>query len=79
MEYAQGSSLDPSYNARQYGANYHLLNTIAEYKTFVTNGKTRLRKYFRSKYCSHSTVAEEFENLITDAFNTFPDIDAEKI
>ncbi|MGM9747762.1 MAG: DNA adenine methylase, partial [Candidatus Cryptobacteroides sp.] len=23
--------LDPPYNARQYGANYHLLNTIAEY------------------------------------------------
>ena len=59
--------LDPPYNARQYGANYHLLNTIAEYKPFVPNGKTGLRKYFRSKYCSHSTVAEEFENLIRNA------------
>ena len=43
--------LDPPYNARQYGANYHLLNTIAEYKTFEPKGKTGLRTYSRSKYC----------------------------
>jgi len=59
--------LDPPYNTRQYGANYHLLNTIAEYKSFEPNGKTGLRKYVRSKYCSANTVKEEFENLIRNA------------
>ena len=59
--------LDPPYNARQYGANYHLLNTIAEYKPFIPIGKTGLRKYTRSKYCSASFVKAEFENLIKNA------------
>lgn len=59
--------LDPPYNSRQYGANYHLLNTIAEYKPFVPQGKTGLRKYSRSKYCSASTVKTEFEELIKNA------------
>lgn len=59
--------LDPPYNARQYGANYHLLNTIAEYKKFMPKGKTGLRDYFKSKYCSASTVKNEFENLIKNA------------
>lgn len=59
--------LDPPYNSRQYGANYHLLNTIAEYKPFVPQGKTGLPKYARSKYCSSSTVKTEFEKLIKNA------------
>ena len=59
--------LDPPYNSRQYGANYHLLNTIAEYKPFVPKGKTGLREYTRSKYCSVSSVKEEFESLIKNA------------
>lgn len=59
--------LDPPYNSRQYGANYHLLNTIAEYKPFVPKGKTGLRQYKKSKYCSAVTVKEEFENLIKEA------------
>lgn len=59
--------LDPPYNSRQYGANYHLLNTIAEYKDFEPQGKTGLRSYIRSKYCSSNTVVEEFENLIKNA------------
>lgn len=59
--------LDPPYNSRQYGANYHMLNTIAEYKPFVPQGKTGLRKYSRSKYCSASTVKDEFEKLIKNA------------
>ena len=59
--------LDPPYNARQYGANYHLLNTIAEYKKFVPKGKTGLREYNKSLYCSTSTVANEFEELIKNA------------
>ena len=56
--------LDPPYNA---GANYHLLNTIAEYKPFEPKGKTGLRDYTKSKYCSAVTVKEEFEELVKNA------------
>ena len=59
--------LDPPYNARQYGANYHLLNTIAEYKDFEPKGKTGLREYNKSNYCSKSAVIDSFEGLIADA------------
>lgn len=59
--------LDPPYNSRQYGANYHLLNTIAEYDEFIPKGKTGLREYSRSKYCSKITVEQEFEDLIQQA------------
>ena len=41
--------LDPPYNHRQYGANYHLLNTIALYDNFVPSGTTGLRPYQTSK------------------------------
>lgn len=59
--------LDPPYNSRQYGANYHLLNTIAEYKPFIPKGKTGLRSYSRSMYCGKKTVLSSFEDLIRDA------------
>jgi adenine-specific DNA-methyltransferase len=59
--------MDPPYNERQYGANYHLLNTIAEYKPFVPKGKTGLRVYSKSKYCSKNTVKSEFESFIRNA------------
>lgn len=59
--------LDPPYNARQYGANYHLLNTIAEYKPFVPKGKTGLREYLKSSYCGRKTVLSSFESLIRAA------------
>jgi len=56
--------LDPPYNARQYGANYHLLNTIALYDNFIPKGKTGLRDYIKSDYCSKVKVEEAFEELI---------------
>ena len=59
--------LDPPYNARQYGANYHLLNTIAKKDTFVPKGKTGLRTYSKSAFCSKVKVAESFEKLIETA------------
>jgi adenine-specific DNA-methyltransferase len=59
--------LDPPYNERQYGANYHLLNTIALYDTFIPNGKTGLRSYYRSPYCQKGKVAGVFEDLIRNA------------
>ncbi len=59
--------LDPPYNTRQYGANYHLLNTIAKYDRFIPQGKTGLRQYERSAYCSKNEIASEFEDLIKHA------------
>lgn len=59
--------LDPPYNARQYGANYHLLNTIAVYDNFEPIGKTGLRAYNKSQYCSKRLVIEAFEELIKNA------------
>ncbi len=59
--------LDPPYNARQYGANYHVLNTIAKKDTFVPRGKTGLRSYKKSAFCSKNEVATAFEELIKQA------------
>lgn len=59
--------LDPPYNARQYGANYHVLNTIALYDEFLPKGKTGLRNYNKSQYCSKLSVKEAFEELIKEA------------
>lgn len=60
--------LDPPYNQRQYGANYHLLNTIALYDRFKPQGKTGLRPdYRKSDYCSRSKVAEAFDALLAAA------------
>jgi adenine-specific DNA-methyltransferase len=59
--------LDPPYNARQYGANYHLLTTIAKYDVFEPKGKTGLRDYYRSSYCKKNEVKNSFEELIKNA------------
>ena len=59
--------LDPPYNTRQYGANYHLLNTIAKYDNFVPKGKTGLPNYIKSDYCSKNKVKQAFEVLIKKA------------
>lgn len=56
--------LDPPYNAREYGANYHLLNTIALYDNFTPKGKTGLREYEKSNWCKKAKVASELETLI---------------
>lgn len=63
--------LDPPYNTRQYGANYHLLNTIARYDFFVPRGKTGLRTYKKSQFCSKSTVSKTFDNLLDNAQFTY--------
>jgi len=59
--------LDPPYNARQYGANYHILNTIAKYDDFMPNGKTGLRKYQRSDWCRRNKVENVFDDLLKNA------------
>jgi adenine-specific DNA-methyltransferase len=59
--------MDPPYNERQYGANYHLLNTIAEYKTFSPKGKTGMRTYEKSRYCNKAYIKDELESLVKNA------------
>lgn len=59
--------LDPPYNSRQYGANYHLLNTIAKYDNFTPKGKTGLRTYEKSKFCSKNLINNSFDELIKNA------------
>lgn len=59
--------LDPPYNVRQYGANYHILNIISEYKPLVFKGKTGIHRYRRSRYCSRVKVFPAFEELIAQA------------
>jgi len=59
--------MDPPYNHRQYGANYHLLNTIARYDEFQPAGKTGLRSYERSRWCIRNQVAAVFDDLIGKA------------
>lgn len=59
--------LDPPYNTRQYGANYHLLNTIAKYDSFVPKGKAGLRNYEKSVYCMKNEVLQSFEDLLQKA------------
>lgn len=61
--------LDPPYNARQYCANYHLLETIARYDSPKIKGVTGLRDYKeqKSKYCSSRTVCDVFDALIKNA------------
>lgn len=70
--------IDPPYNQHQYGANYHLLNTVALWdKPEISpvfsvrnpgNGKAAIRTDWkterRSRYCYSSTAREEFEDLI---------------
>ena len=44
--------LDPPYNTRHYGSNYHLLNTITHYEPFTPKGVTGLPDYYKSPFCS---------------------------
>jgi len=61
--------LDPPYNARQYCANYHVLETISRYDNPVLKGMTGLRDYNgqKSEFCSKRTVENAFESLIKNA------------
>lgn len=61
--------LDPPYNARQYCANYHVLETIARYDSPELKGKTGLRDYSKQKsdFCSPRTVVEAFDDVIRNA------------
>ncbi|MBF7068490.1 DNA adenine methylase [Campylobacter volucris] len=56
--------LDPPYNSREYGANYHLLNTIALYDDFIPKGITGLRNYEKSNWCKKKLVYQTLDDLI---------------
>lgn len=70
--------LDPPYNQHQYGANYHLLNTVALWdkpligRRISGNGmrdkaaiRTDWRTLRRSPYCYKRSAQEAFEELIS--------------
>jgi adenine-specific DNA-methyltransferase len=59
--------LDPPYNHRQYGANYHVLETIAKYDSPKVKGVTGLRPYYRSKYCRPKDVICAFRDIVEHA------------
>jgi adenine-specific DNA-methyltransferase len=59
--------LDPPYNHRQYGANYHVLETIAAYDNPKLTGVTGMREYAKSDYCRRSSAQQAMENLIRSA------------
>jgi adenine-specific DNA-methyltransferase len=52
---------------RQYGTNYHMLNTIAKYDDFTPAGKTGLRSYERSRWCVNNEVRGVFDDLVKEA------------
>jgi adenine-specific DNA-methyltransferase len=59
--------LDPPYNHRQYGANYHVLETIAAYDNPRLTGVTGMRDYPRSRYCQPQVAVEALEDLVRRA------------
>jgi adenine-specific DNA-methyltransferase len=61
--------IDPPYNSRQYGPNYHLLETISRYDNPDIYGSTGLRPYddIKSDYCSKVNVLNAFSELIKNA------------
>ncbi|MDX2029887.1 MAG: DNA adenine methylase [Blastocatellia bacterium] len=59
--------LDPPYNHRQYGANYHVLETIAAYDAPALKGVTGMREYPRSRYCRAGEAADALEDLVRKA------------
>jgi len=58
--------LDPPYNHRQYGANYHILETIACMDSPKIRGKTGQREQSdkRSSYCLKREVKKAFSELM---------------
>jgi len=56
--------LDPPYNHRQYGANYHMLNIIATHKAENIRGVTGMIDYNKSAYSRKNEVAIAFDELI---------------
>lgn len=60
--------LDPPYNSRVYGDNYHILETIARYDNPQIKGKTGNRvEKIKSNYSSKREVKKAFSELIKNS------------
>ncbi len=60
--------IDPPYNNRQYGPNYHLYETFVRYDNPTIVGKTGLRDWqseSKSKFCSKKTCKETFSSIVS--------------
>lgn len=59
--------IDPPYNGRQYGSNYHVLETIARYDYPEVKGITSMRDNsdVRSDFCIKSRVENALQELIS--------------
>ena len=55
--------IDPPYNNRQFGSNYHILETICKNDEPELKGKTLLREYEKSKFCYKSEIKNMFERI----------------
>lgn len=58
--------LDPPYNTRHYGSNYHLLNTISSYTEFEPKGVTGLPDYYKSPFCSKVKCVDAMKQLLNN-------------
>jgi adenine-specific DNA-methyltransferase len=69
LEQIQGDILylDPPYNHRQYGLNYHVLNAIARGVINSPQGKGGFDGYFRSRWCQRPNVEKELIETIKRA------------
>jgi len=61
--------LDPPYNQRQYGSNYHLVETIAKYDAPEIYGVAGLRNYSeqKSEFCNAKTALAALEKIASTA------------
>lgn len=57
--------LDPPYNTRQYGDNYHVLESIASEHPFVLHGKTGMSNHVtKSAFAKKKLVKDAFQQLL---------------
>lgn len=56
--------LDPPYNSRQYGDNYHVLEYIAKYKPVAVRGVTGLSDVPKSKWSQRAAVKHQMQELL---------------
>ena len=57
--------LDPPYNNRQYGGNYHILETIAKYDNPKIRGVTGMRNYSEQKsdFCNKFSALKQLDYI----------------
>jgi adenine-specific DNA-methyltransferase len=59
--------IDPPYNNRQYGSNYHLYETFIRFDNPVLSGKTGIRDWqneSKSKFCSKSSMIDFTKSIL---------------